>query len=109
MSQITQVAPTDRLGLIFAMVLGNALLFAAVFGFTLLTADSVECGSFGPIPYCAGVYETGEVSVNKTVHRNISEYRSTTCYRNGEKINCSEDFLDTNEEYYEEFGGGVNP
>jgi len=67
MSQITQVAPTDRLGLIFAMVLGNVLLFAAVFGFTLLTADRVECGSFGPIPYCAGVYETGEVGISRSI------------------------------------------
>lgn len=106
---VYQVAPVDRLDMLLAVVLGSGLLFGVFSGVMFLTADSVDCGTFlGVVPYCSGTYQTGEIEVNKTVHRNISEYRSTTCFRNGQNVNCTEDFLDTNKKYYKEFDGG-NP
>jgi hypothetical protein len=89
-------------GTIIGTLVISVFLYGAFFGVVYLTADRVECGSIGPVPYCSGVYK--DLSVNRTVEvkRNVSDYRSTTCYRNGRRVNCSENFVETNQNYYEE-------
>ena len=93
-----------------ASILSTLIICSVVYGVFLgavfLTADRVECGSIGPIPYCSGVYKDVSVESEQVVRQNVSKYRSTSCYVNGEKVNCSESFLDTNKKYYEEFAGG---
>jgi hypothetical protein len=72
---------------------------AAVLGTAYLTADEVECESIGPVPlYCT--FSSTETISNVTMEKRVET--SSTCYRNGEKVNCSEDFIQTNQEYYEE-------
>lgn len=65
--------------ILIALVTGA--MMAAVFGFLYLTADDVECGTYGPIPYCTGTYH---------IETNLYENSSTTCHKNGEEVNCSE-------------------
>jgi hypothetical protein len=89
-------------GTIIATLVISVFLYGAFFGVVYLSADRVECGSIGPVPYCSGVYKDVSVNESVVVERNVSEYRSTTCYRNGEQVNCSENFVETNQNYYEE-------
>lgn len=81
---------------VFALALAveATVLTAAYFG-----ADDVECESVGPIPlYCT--FTSEQISSDVTIRKMVN--RSKTCYVNGEKVNCSEDFIKTNQGYYED-------
>jgi len=71
------------LSAVLASLIFLAFAYGAMFAVLYFTADEVECGSVGLVPYCTGVYH-----IDTEIQKNISV--ESTCYRNGAKVNCSQ-------------------
>jgi len=68
---------------VLASLIFLSFAYAAMFTVFFFTADEVQCGNVGPVPYCTGVYH-----LDTEIQRNVTV--NSTCYRNGVKVNCSQ-------------------